>query len=293
MEKNSKKFVCFGCGYTGLRLSLKLKEKGYKVYGSCTSDSKCEELESLGINSFILNEKQYSFPSDIFKDINYLLCSIPPNQKGDPFLRNFLFSIKKNSKNIFWAGYLSSTSVYGDHSGADVDEDSETKPSTGKGENRLRAEQQWTKIYKDYDIPVHIFRLAAIYGPNRNYISRLKAGLNNLTICKGQWFSRIHVDDIVTILESSMNKVNPGSVYNVCDEHPTQVDEIIEYCSKIMNIELPKMTFYDKHSFPRNKKIFFTGNKKVRSKKILSELKVNLKYPSYKEGLLSLLNYAE
>ena len=120
-------------------------------------------------------------------------------------------------------------------------------------------------------------------------MSRLKAGLHNLTICKGQWFSRIHVDDIVTILESSMNRVNPGSVYNVCDQHPAQVDEVIKYCSKIMNIELPKMTFYDKHSFPRNKKIFFTGNKKVRSKKILSELKVNLKYPSYKEGLLSLL----
>ena len=189
MGKKNKKFVCFGCGYTGLRLSLKLKEQGYNVYGSCTSDRKCEELENLGINSFIFNEKQYSFPSDIFRDINYLLCSIPPNRKGDPFLKNFLFSIKENSKNIIWAGYLSSTGVYGDHSGADVDEDSETKPLTGKGENRLKAEQQWTKIYKDYDIPVHIFRLAAIYGPNRNYISRLKAGLHNLTICKGQWFS--------------------------------------------------------------------------------------------------------
>ena len=69
-----------------------------------------------------------------------------------------------------WVGYLSSTSVYGNKNGQWVFEDELLYPSTSRGKERLNAEIQWLEI----GAPVHIFRLAGIYGPSRNNFQKIK-----------------------------------------------------------------------------------------------------------------------
>ena len=75
-----------------------------------------------------------------------------------------------------WLGYLSTTGVYGDRDGGWVDEGSELAPSTRRGRDRVAAEQAWQRLASDHGLPLHIFRLAGIYGPGRGPFAKLRAG---------------------------------------------------------------------------------------------------------------------
>ena len=65
---------------------------------------------------------------------------------------------------LAWLGYLSTTGVYGDRGGGWVDETAAPSPTGGRGRRRVAAEQDWLDLWRRRRVPVHIFRLAAIYG---------------------------------------------------------------------------------------------------------------------------------
>ena len=154
------------------------------------------------------------------------------NDLGDIFIQNYREIITKN-KNIEWIGYLSATNVYGDHNGKLVSESSQTNPKTKKGINRLVAEKQWLELISKFNLPIKIFRLAGIYGPNRNIKERLIKGLVKNIFKEGQFFSRIHVEDIANILNLSMNNITKNKIYNLADDFSCNLNVIIEYlCEK-------------------------------------------------------------
>ena len=75
-----------------------------------------------------------------------------------------------------WAGYLSTTGVYGNQNGNWIDETAPTTPSNRRGSLRLKAEQQWQSLFFQDGLPLHIFRLAGIYGPGRSALDSVRAG---------------------------------------------------------------------------------------------------------------------
>ena len=68
----------------------------------------------------------------------------------------------KSSK-FKWITYLSATSVYGNHDGEWVDENSETKPTSKNGIERLKVEKEWMKLASKFNLPFQIFRLSGIF----------------------------------------------------------------------------------------------------------------------------------
>ncbi|GFY65346.1 NAD(P)-dependent oxidoreductase [Trichonephila inaurata madagascariensis] len=160
-------------------------------------------------------------------------------------------------QNIKWFGYLSATSVYGDYSGNWVNEESETKPIEIRGEKRLRSEKKWLNS----KLPVHIFRLAGIYGPGRNVLIDLQLGKAKNVKKEGHFFSRIHVEDISNILFSSMQSIKPGEIYNCADDSPTTQSEVIMYAAKLLNVSPPEPI-----ELPDYAQSFYLGSKKLLHK---------------------------
>src|SRR5213076_513118 len=113
-----------------------------------------------------------------------------------------------------WLGDLSTTGVYGDRDGGWVDETSELHPTGARGRRRVAAETAWLDLWCDRGVPVHIFRLAGIYGPGRSPFDALRAGTAKRIEKPGQVFSRIHVEDLAHVLASSIKRPRPGAVYN-------------------------------------------------------------------------------
>ena len=195
--------------------------------------------------------------------------------------------ITKKKEFLHWYGYLSSTSVYGNHFGNWVTEKSKLKPTTERGIARLQAEKKNMNLFKKLNIPVHIFRLPGIYGPGRSIVEKLKK--NNLVIRKkNHFFSRIYVDDIAKAIITSIKKPTPGEIYNLTDDLPETSEKVADYASKIMNLKLSKIDISDKRV---NKKTldFYKENKKVSNKKIKSMLGWEPVIKNYRLGIRKIL----
>ena len=172
-------------------------------------------------------------------------------------------------------------------SGGDwVDEDSELRPTLARAIRRADAERAWLES----GFPVHIFRLAGIYGPGRNSLINLKTGKARRIVKPGQLFSRIHVDDIVQIVLASIAKPNPGRMYNVCDDEPAPPQDVVAFAADLMGIAPPPEQDYETAELSPMARTFYKDSRRVRNDRIKQELGVSLIYPTYREGLNTLLD---
>ena len=187
-----------------------------------------------------------------------------------------------------WVGYLSTTGVYGDHGGAWVDESTPVNPSTERGKTRVRMERAWRSGL----LPMHVFRLAGIYGPGRGPFKKVLAGTARRVIKPDQVFSRIHVDDAARVLKASMERPDPGAIYNVCDDLPAPPEEVIAHAAELLGVPVPPAIPFDEAEMSPMARSFYADSKRVSNRKIKAELGVKLEYPDYRSGLAALLAQA-
>ncbi len=166
-----------------------------------------------------------------------------------------------------------------------MDETAALTPTTQRGQLRVEAEAAWTAT----GLPLHIFRLAGIYGPGRGPFSKVRNGTARRIIKAGQMFSRIHADDIAQVVTTSIMQPRPGAIYNLCDDEPAPPQDVLAYAAQLLNMPLPPTVNFDTAEMTPMARSFYAENKRVRNDLIKTELGVSLKYPNYKEGLKSLL----
>jgi len=278
--------LCLGFGQVAKSFVKKILDdkKNLNLVVTTTQKTHLKNINNLNFESFEFNNK--IFDNNIVKKIetsDYILVSIPPINGEDIVIKNFNKNLKK-IKNCKWITYLSATSVYGDHSGKWVTEDSVTKPSSPNGVNRLNAENSWKNFSAKYNLPLQIFRLAGIYSNEYNILKRLKLGEVKVVNKKNHFFSRIHVEDIANILFKSMENFRKNEIYNICDDKPSTQQEVAIYGSKLLKIEQPKVIKLDDLESEMLKN-FYKDSKKVSNIKMKNFFKFKLKYPTYIEGL--------
>jgi nucleoside-diphosphate-sugar epimerase len=272
--------LSLGHGYSAQALARRLIPQGWRVIGTTRSAEKAEAFRAEGVEPLL-------WPGDLggaLAEATHILCSAAPDAAGDPFLQAVpgIAAAKAG-----WVGYLSTTGVYGDHQGGWVDETTPLTPQSDRGRQRVVAERQWL----DTGLPVHIFRLAGIYGPGRGPFEKVRDGTARRIIKPGQVFGRIHVDDIAQVLEASIRRPNPGAVYNVCDDNPCPPEEVIGHAARLLGLpEPPEVAFADVvGTMGPMARSFYSESKRTRNDRIKDELGVRLLYPDYPQGLAALL----
>jgi len=276
---------CFGFGQVAKNFIKKLGIEKYNINLSTTSrnESSKKTFKGINYNSYLFNSEQFDQNLVIkLKEADHILVSIPPENQEDLVVKNFSKFIE-NSK-VKWITYLSATSVYGDHKGEWVNENSKTNPISNKGIARLKAENSWVSLEKNNKLPVQIFRLSGIYSNEKNILVRLKSGDVKLINKKNHYFSRIHVDDIANILFKSLSKFKSGEIYNLSDDKPSSSKEITLFGAKMLNIKNIEKIEADEIKSEMLKN-FYNESKKVSNKKVKNYFNYNLKFSSYIEGL--------
>lgn len=265
------KLLVFGLGYTARSFVRRLGPAW-----SVIATSRAGEGDSLRF------DREHNLPVSIFADVTHILVSVPPDEAGDPAIEAHGSDIAA-LKNLAWLGYLSTTGVYGTRDGGWVDEASELRPTSARATRRATAEAGWRQL------GAHIFRLAGIYGPGRSAFNTLRAGSATRIDAGSQVFSRIHVDDIGTVLLASIARPRPGAIYNVCDDEPAAQEAIIAYAARLLGIEPPPLVPLAAARLSPMARSFYADNKRVSNALIKRELGVALAYPSYREGLAAVL----
>ncbi len=269
--------LSIGHGYTARALTDLLLPLGWHVIGT----SRTQDAPQTGVD---LRRWPGTDLGDAFGQTTHLLSSVAPTDMGDPALLELADQIASAPK-LKWIGYLSTTAVYGDHSGGWVDENTRLNPATKRGEWRVAAERSWLDFAQKQGLSLHIFRLAGIYGPGRGPFAKLRNGTARCIIKPNQVFSRIHVDDIAQSLLASINHPNPGTIYNVCDDLAAPPQDVIAFAANLLNLPVPPTENWDTADMTPMARSFYSESKRVRNDRIKSELGVTLKYPNYRTGL--------
>jgi nucleoside-diphosphate-sugar epimerase len=281
---------CFGLGYSALALADALMAKGWRVAGTCRDEEKRHALAARGIEAHLFDRgRPLEDPAAALAGTTHLLSSVPPDAAGDAVIDHHVVDIAALAGSLQWLGYLSTTGVYGDRQGGWVDETSALLPSGERGRRRVAAEQAWLALMAAHGLPVHLFRLAGIYGPGRSALDAVRAGQAKRVVKPGQVFSRIHVADIVAVLEASMARPHPGAIYNVCDDDPAPPAEVVVHACRLLGVEPPPEVPFERAELSAMARSFYDDNKRVRNDRIKRELGVRLAYPSYRDGLKALL----
>lgn len=275
----TKTLLSIGHGYSARALT-RLLSADWRIIATTRSEEKAAPLRDSGIEVLI-------WPGDDLRpaiaQATHLLTSVMPGAEGDPVLNEYADDLRAGD--FEWVGYLSTTGVYGDHNGGWVDENTPLTPATKRGIARKQAEAAWA----DLNLPLHIFRLAGIYGPGRGPFAKVRKGTARRIIKQGQVFSRTHVEDIAQVLLASIHHPNPGTAYNVCDDDPAPPQDVIAHAAQLLGLPLPPAVDFETADMTPMARSFYAESKKVRNDRIKDELGVKLLYPDYRAGLAALL----
>lgn len=282
----SKTLLSIGHGYSAQALTPLLLPKGWTVIGTTRSQEKAETLAQTGVSAVVWPDQDLRPYLD---QADAVLVSAGPGPQGDPVLNVAADHIAKVAGQLKWCGYLSTTGVYGDHQGGWVDEATALTPSTKRGQARVEAEAAWQSIP---NLPLHIFRLAGIYGPERGPFAKVRAGTARRIIKPGQVFSRIHVKDIAQVLAASLDHPNSGAIYNLCDDDPAPPEDVIEYAAQLLRLPVPPAEHFETAEMTEMARSFYAESKRVRNDRIKRELGITLIYPDYRAGLRAMLDKA-
>jgi nucleoside-diphosphate-sugar epimerase len=279
---------CFGMGYTALAFAQALAAEGWRVAGTTRDPAKRARLAGEGFAMHRFERgRPLEDPAAALADATHVLASIPPDEAGDPVLVRHLADLR-HCAGLAWVGYLSTTGVYGDRGGDWVDEAAAVAPSLARTRRRVAAEGHWHAS----GLPVHVFRLAGIYGPGRNVLDAVRAGTARRIVKPGQMFGRIHVEDIVQVLRASMARPNPGAVYNVADDEPAPPQDVVTFACDLLGVAPPPEVPYEVAALSPMARSFYADNRRVDNARIKRELGVRLRHPTYREGLRAILAIA-
>ncbi|WP_093361418.1 SDR family oxidoreductase [Tropicimonas isoalkanivorans] len=280
----TRTLLSLGHGYSAQALAHALQPQGWHIFGTTRSPEKADALETEGVTPLLLPGADLA---DAISQATHVLASAAPDDAGDPFLPQVADAILAARPK--WIGYLSTTGVYGDHKGGWVDETTPLTPATRRGRLRVLAERQWQTFAEDAGLPLMIFRLAGIYGPGRGPFAKVRAGTARRIVKPGQVFSRIHVEDIAQVLAASIAQPRAGAIYNVCDDDPAPPQDVIAHAAHLLGLPVPPEEDFETAEMSPMARSFYADSKKVRNDRIKSELGVELRYPSYRDGLAALL----
>jgi nucleoside-diphosphate-sugar epimerase len=283
----SSHLFCFGLGYTAVALAHRLAAPEWLATGTCRSVEQAAALRQAGFSA-VLFDRNHPVDATVLYGVTHLLVSVPPDAMGDPVLDLHGNDISA-MPGLSWLGYLSTTGVYGDRGGGWVDETSQLLPTGERGRRRVAAEGGWLDLWRDRGVPVHIFRLAGIYGPGRSTLDALRAGTARRIDKPRQVFSRIHVDDLASVLLASIKRPRPGAVYNVCDDDPAAPETVVAYAAKLLGMPPPPLVPLEAAGLSPMARSFYADNKRVANRLIKTELGVSLRCPDFRAGLEAIL----
>ena len=253
----------FGLGYTAGRFAQEMLARGWQVDatgsdGNVDFDDREAVLQAMG-------------------EASHVLSSVPPDRESgvDPVL-----DIYREKMGAAWYGYLSSTGVYGDAAGAWVDESSPT--GGGRRTARSEADENWLEL------GARVFRLPGIYGPGRSIFERLEAGKAHRIDLPVQFFSRVHVEDIVSGLVAAIESDAPAGAYNLSDDLPASQNAVVEEAARLMGIEPPPLQTIEEADLSPMARGFYAENRRVANGKAKRVLGWEPRYSTYREGLAAI-----
>jgi nucleoside-diphosphate-sugar epimerase len=274
-----------GCGYLGIRVAKLWHEAGQAVVGVTRSRTRALELKRQGIEGVVADVTRPE-TLKVLPEAETVLFAVGYDAASGQSRRDYYVSglqavLKTLSPKTERFILISSTAVYGQNSGEWIDEDSPCLPITEAGLAFLEAEN--VMAASQFGPFVVILRLAGLYGPGRLFrrTNDLLAG-NPILAVKERYLNLIHVDDAAAIVIAAEMRAKPPRTYIVADGNPVKYCDYVTHLAKLLNVANPRFQEPTTCHTDRNRRL---SNKRLSNTGMRTELGIELRYPTYKDGL--------
>lgn len=279
--------LIFGCGYLGTRIAKLWLRHGDTVFAVTRSAEKARLLKADGIRPIVadLLTGPLSLPPDIrtvLFAVGYDRASITPI--NDVYARGVRRAIECVTASVQRFIYISSTGVYGQCAGEEVDEDTPCHPLRSGGIASLAAEEV-LKASKVQSRAV-ILRLAGLYGPGRIPRGADLAAGRPIDAPASGWLNLIHVDDAAQIVLLAEGRASLPSTYVISDGRPVVRSEYYAELARLLGAPEPQFVGPPASS-PAAARA--ASDKRISPRRLFDALRPTLQYRSYREGLAAIV----
>lgn len=271
-----------GFGYVAEATAARLAASGWRVLASTRSADTAAKLDRLGYGAVHADPSKPEGAEalrEAARKVTAIIFSAAPGEAGDPFLPAFADMDLSQT----WLGYLSTTGVYGDRKGGWAFEDEPVTPGQPRSVRRAKVEAAWTER------GARLFRLSGIYGPGRSPLDRVRSGDARVFDKPGQVFSRVHVDDIASVLIRALEQPDATGAFNLADDHPSSQVEVTCGAAEMLGVPAPEITPFDPDQASAMQASFFSECRRVSNARAKAVLGWRPAYPSWREGLAAIL----
>ncbi len=280
------KVIIAGCGYLGQRLAQQHRHLGDSVVALVQSSESQAALTESGLDTLRLDLDQAQTATfDANQARIYWLIPPPPNGESDERTRSFtrLLQGQRPEKVVV----ISTTGVYGDCQGEWVTEDHPVNPKAPRALRRWSSEQQWQHWCTEQDVARVTLRLPGIYGPGRLPLARLQKRLPMIREADAPWSNRIHIDDLVQVCLSAMNRETTEQLFNVSDGHPSTMLDYFNRIADLAGLPRPQQISREEaqQTLSAEMMSYLSESRRIDNRRMLRSLDIRLRYPSLSEGL--------
>ena len=273
--------LIFGLGYTGRAIAAAAAASGFAVTATSRAPARIAPAGGVEIVDFTTLDPGFA---------THVVTTVPPGEAADPVLVAHGDALRASAK-LRWAGYLSTTGVYGDRGGGWVDEATPPAPASARTRRRVAAEQAWAALAGH--LAVDLFRVAGIYGPGRSMFDDVRAGTARRVDKPGHAFGRIHRDDIAgAVLAAMRGPCAPGvRVLHLSDDVPAESAVVVAEAARLLGVDPPPLVPFAEAEARMSDMArgFWSENRRVASARTQQMLGYRWRYPSYREGLHAIL----
>ena len=280
------KIILAGSGYLGGYIISEMTEKSPSCQIIEVSRTKKTRIASVKSTKMDLDDDPLKLESFVGGIIIYMA---PPSTVSleDCRVKNFLKNL--NGVKIKSFIYISTSGVYGNCDGKEVDELHQVNPETDRAKRRVSAETQLANYCKQKDINLVILRVPGIYGKGRLPINRIRAGEPIIKKEESKVTNLIHVEDLARIVVASTmsENLNKCEIVNVSDGNPTSSTNYYEITGMLLGIKITNyITYLEAQSVYTEQRLSFLKESRVLNvNKMLNLFPDCIKYVSLEDGI--------
>jgi nucleoside-diphosphate-sugar epimerase len=289
--------IAGAAGYVGSRLAERLLSRGDAVRG-LVRDPDGEAVERLASIGMAVWQGDLTQPDSLIGVANgveyvYNLTSRSVLENGSVrqvFVdgnRNLIAACSR-ARTVRSYVFAGNAAPYGDQGDAWLTEDAPIAPCYPLGEVMVDAEQAIIELVLAHRFPAIILRVGTIYGPERDVVDAVLTGTATLIGDGANFVARIHIDDLITILDRVALHGQPGAIYNVADDQPARAAELYGEVRQRLGMVPPRL-------FTKAGALFSgldpsvvgmaSASARLSNARIKQDLNISLRYPGFRTWL--------
>ncbi|MDE2612964.1 MAG: SDR family oxidoreductase [Burkholderiales bacterium] len=281
-----------GCGDIGVRV-LRLVHARWRVLALTSQPERLAQLRALGARPLLGDLDRSATLGRLGALADAVLHLAPPPAAGerDPRTRALLAALARGGRARVLV-YASTTGVYGDAGGARLDETRAVAPASDRARRRVDAERLVRWFGRSAGVRTTILRIPGIYARDRaggHPRERLLRGTPVLESADDVYTNHIHADDLARACVAALVRGRPQRVVHACDASELKMGDYFDLAADLEGLPRPpRITRAEARArLPALHLSFMSESRRLANARLRHELRLVLRYPTVREGLLA------